>query len=626
MLPPGKILSAEPTAPMGNYSTPFPTVIDAVIKALEQALPERVPGGHFGTHSGVRFHGRRADGTFFGTHDSGHGGWGACATHDGSGPFRTMAHGDTRIIPLELQETYLPLRIEEFSLRADSGGAGKFRGGLGFRKSYRMLSDCGLQTNLDRTKFPPWGVQGGKEASPGRFTVVDGRTGTERAIEKEKGFRLAANDLVCVETGGGGGYGPPQERSLDLIQRDLDAGYVTAAAAQRDYGDHDRRRRERRDDEACVRAYRIMQTAIAALRSDEAKRQLLDLRCTIRCRRLPAETVEEFYRGKTITIYVGTGVGAGAVSAYPMAMMQVIKKYIPGNPNIMLSYMPGAGGIKAATYIEIDRAAGRHRGRGFITRGFMLAPLLKLPQANFHPAQVQLDRQPGAHASRWAWSGTPRPMCAPSRSAMQKEVVVGATSHRAGHRHFPRALNRVAGTKFKIVTGYPGSGAVDIAIERGEVQGKVGSTWKSLNSGASRRLGAEQARHAVSCSSGVKKAPDIPATSRSVSISPRRRRTGRRWKCCTRRAPPAIRSSWARAFRKERVEAIPRRLCADVEGPRIHRGCAQARPARHRSDQRRGNRRHVVRGIYALPAAAVERARDFLPALVTRAARLRSLI
>jgi N-methylhydantoinase B len=236
VLPLGKILSAEATAPMGNYSTPFPTVIDAVIKALEQALPERVPGGHFGTHSGVRFHGRRADGTFFGTHDSGHGGWGACATHDGSGPYRTMAHGDTRIIPLELQETYLPLRIEEFSLRADSGGAGKFRGGLGFRKSYRMLSDCGLQTNLDRTKFPPWGVQGGKEASPGRFTVVDGRTGTECAIEKEKGFRLATNDLVCVETGGGGGYGAPQERSLALIQRDLDAGYVSAAAATRDYG------------------------------------------------------------------------------------------------------------------------------------------------------------------------------------------------------------------------------------------------------------------------------------------------------------------------------------------------------------------------------------------------------
>jgi N-methylhydantoinase B len=235
ILPPGKILSADPTAPMGNYSTPFPTVIDAVIKALEKALPQRVPGGHFGTHSGIRFYGRRPDGSYFGTHDSGHGGWGACATHDGAGPFRTMAHGDTRIIPLELQETYLPVRIEEFSLRQDSGGPGTFRGGLGFRKSYRMLEACDLQTNLDRTRFPPWGVQGGKEAQPGRFTVVRA-TGEERAIEKEKGFRLAAGDLVRVETGGGGGYGPPAGRTLRLIQRDLDAGYISPDAAARDYG------------------------------------------------------------------------------------------------------------------------------------------------------------------------------------------------------------------------------------------------------------------------------------------------------------------------------------------------------------------------------------------------------
>ncbi len=235
VLPPGKILSADPTAPMGNYSTPFPTVIDAVIKALERALPQRVPGGHFGTHSGIRFSGRRPDGSYFATHDSGHGGWGACATHDGAGPFRTMAHGDTRIIPLELQESYLPVRIEEFALRQDSGGAGTFRGGLGFRKSYRILAPCELQTNLDRTRFPPWGVQGGQAATPGRFTVTDCRTGTVRSIEKEKGFRLAAGDLVCVETGGGGGYGPPAQRALGRIQHDLAAGYISADAAERDY-------------------------------------------------------------------------------------------------------------------------------------------------------------------------------------------------------------------------------------------------------------------------------------------------------------------------------------------------------------------------------------------------------
>ncbi len=236
VLPPGTILSAAPTAPMGNYSTPFPTVIDTVIRALEQALPQRVPGGHFGTHSGIRFYGRRADGTFFGTHDSGHGGWGAGATHDGAGPFRTMAHGDTRIIPLELQEATLPIRIEEFTLRRDSAGAGTFRGGLGFRKTYRILGPCMVQTNLDRTKFPPWGVHGGKEAKPGRFTLVEHRAGRERSIGKEKGLALEPGDLLCVETGGGGGYGAPEQRPLAAIQRDLDAGYVSAAAAEHDYG------------------------------------------------------------------------------------------------------------------------------------------------------------------------------------------------------------------------------------------------------------------------------------------------------------------------------------------------------------------------------------------------------
>ena len=235
VLPPGKILSAEATAPMGNYSTPFPTVIDVVIRAMEKALPDRVPGGHFATHSGVRFHGQRADGSYFDSHDSGHGGWGGCATHDGAGPFRTMAHGDTRIIPLELQETALPIRLEQFSLREDSGGAGKFRGGLGFRKTYRMLSGCSLQTNLDRTKFPPWGVQGGKEAQPGRFLLIR-ENEAPRDISKEKGLTLQAGDQVCVETGGGGGYGDPGERSLELIQRDLDRGYVTPAAVERDYG------------------------------------------------------------------------------------------------------------------------------------------------------------------------------------------------------------------------------------------------------------------------------------------------------------------------------------------------------------------------------------------------------
>jgi N-methylhydantoinase B len=235
ILPEGKILSAHPTAPMGNYSQPFPTVIDAIIKALEHALPERVTGAHFGTFSGVRFRGKRDNGTPFDCHDSGHGGWGACATHDGAGPFRTMAHGDTRIIPVELQESMYPYRIVEFGLREDSGGAGKFRGGLGYRKRYEILGHCDLQAMFDRVKYPPWGVHGGKEGQSGRITVIR-KSGDQEILYKSKAYPLEPGDSIVVETGGGGGYGPPEERGRELLQRDLRRGYVSADAAERDYG------------------------------------------------------------------------------------------------------------------------------------------------------------------------------------------------------------------------------------------------------------------------------------------------------------------------------------------------------------------------------------------------------
>jgi N-methylhydantoinase B len=235
ILPEGKILSAHPTAPMGNYSQPFPTVIDAIIKALEHALPERVTGAHFGTFSGVRFRGKRDNGTPFDCHDSGHGGWGACATHDGAGPFRTMAHGDTRIIPVELQESMYPYRIVEFGLRENSGGPGRFRGGLGYRKRYEILGHCDLQAMFDRVKYPPWGVHGGKAGQSGQITVIK-KSGDQEILYKSKAYPLEPGDSIIVETGGGGGYGPPHERGRELLERDLRRGYVSTDAARRDYG------------------------------------------------------------------------------------------------------------------------------------------------------------------------------------------------------------------------------------------------------------------------------------------------------------------------------------------------------------------------------------------------------
>jgi N-methylhydantoinase B len=235
ILPEGKIISARPDAPMGGYPFPLPTIIDAIIRALQSAVPDKATGAHFGTHSGFMVRGSWPDGRAFLAHDSGHGGWGAGDGHDGAGPFRTMAHGDTRLIPMELQETLLPFRVESLALRPDSGGAGKFRGGLGFRKKYVITYPCLLTTNVDRTRDPPWGVQGGKAGQPGCVTVYKAAGGTE-VISKVRNYPVKPGDVVVLETGGGGGWGLPAERARDAIARDVARGYITREAAERDYG------------------------------------------------------------------------------------------------------------------------------------------------------------------------------------------------------------------------------------------------------------------------------------------------------------------------------------------------------------------------------------------------------
>jgi tripartite-type tricarboxylate transporter receptor subunit TctC len=194
-----------------------------------------------------------------------------------------------------------------------------------------------------------------------------------------------------------------------------------------------------------------------------------------------AATAGDFYNGKTITIIVGTGVSSGAVEGYPRAMMQVIRKYIPGNPNIILQNMPGAGGIKAANYIY---AIAPQDGTvwGFITRGFVLAAILKIPQAEFDPTKFNWIGSPARSVSvgeYWTKATSARTI----QDAMKQQIVVGATSAGQDTGVFPAMLNKFAGTKFRIVTGYQSSGQVDLAMERGEAQGKMGVTWTSLNSG-----------------------------------------------------------------------------------------------------------------------------------------------
>jgi tripartite-type tricarboxylate transporter receptor subunit TctC len=221
-----------------------------------------------------------------------------------------------------------------------------------------------------------------------------------------------------------------------------------------------------------------------------------------------ADSVADFYRGKTITMLIGNTESGSAAESVPHVMAPLLRKYVPGNPTFVVSTMPGAGGIKEADYLySVAPQDGTYWG--FITRGFILAPLLKMDQANFDPTKFQWIGSP----SRSVSTGIIWTAASPVRSiedATKQEVVVGATSAGQDTGIFPAMLNQFVGTKFKIVSGYPNVNDIDLAMGRGEVQGKIGATWTSLNAGASVDW-VKDKKVAVIVQFSLAKSPDIPA-------------------------------------------------------------------------------------------------------------------
>jgi len=188
------------------------------------------------------------------------------------------------------------------------------------------------------------------------------------------------------------------------------------------------------------------------------------------------DAVEQFYRGKTINIYVGPAVGGG-YDGYARLLARHLGKYIPGNPTIVAQNMPGAGSNKAAGFVY-GQAPKDGTAIGAIQPGAVLAPLL--------------SDQPVQHDSKkFIYLGSANSdvyLCfvrsdAPVKSFQEtftREVILGASAEGATLRDLPVMLDNVLGTKFRLVTGYAGSHEVTLAIEKGEVHGMCGMGWVSL--------------------------------------------------------------------------------------------------------------------------------------------------
>jgi len=193
---------------------------------------------------------------------------------------------------------------------------------------------------------------------------------------------------------------------------------------------------------------------------------------------LCAQTASDFYKGKTVDLYIGTSVGGG-YDAYARLLSRHMGRHVPGNPIFVPKNMEGGGGMRLANCLY-NVAPKDGSTFGTFNRGTGFDPLLGNKGAQFD-------------ATRFNWIGSANnevSVCVAMRASgiikfedlFSKDLTVGGTGTSADTDQFPRVLNGVLGTHFKIVEGYPGGNDVVLAMERGEVQGRCGWSWSSVKS------------------------------------------------------------------------------------------------------------------------------------------------
>jgi N-methylhydantoinase B len=239
ILPPGRIVSAVRPAPMRWWMT-FPmTVVDTIFKALAKAIPDQIIAGHHAdlcvaTLDGFHPDTKRLFITSIGPLG---GGWGAKRSEDGVAATVCINDGDTHNSPNEQMEAKFPVLVESLSLRADSGGPGRHRGGLGVETIVRARNDFNVNTSIERAVCLPWGLEGGLEGAGNEMLMRrDGVVDDDVPNAKVYRAKVKTGDAFILRSGGGGGFGSPLKRPPQDVQHDVRQGYVTLRAAHDYYG------------------------------------------------------------------------------------------------------------------------------------------------------------------------------------------------------------------------------------------------------------------------------------------------------------------------------------------------------------------------------------------------------
>ncbi len=232
--PEGSVLNPVSPAPVAARALTGYRVMDTMFGALAQIVPHIMPAAGEGGNTVVCLGGRHPDNRPFIIVDMISGCWGGRPDKDGieaiTNPSQNLSN-----TPVEVLERQHPVRIEEYALVPDSGGAGRFRGGLGLSRSYRLLAaEAVLQLRADRLRFPPYGLNGGATGGPSANWLGEGNE--KHSIPGKVTMTMRQGELLAHHQAGGGGHGDPFTRDPASVARDVWNEKVSAAAARAQYG------------------------------------------------------------------------------------------------------------------------------------------------------------------------------------------------------------------------------------------------------------------------------------------------------------------------------------------------------------------------------------------------------
>ncbi|SFR68651.1 N-methylhydantoinase B [Halogeometricum rufum] len=233
-LPEGSVLQPEFPAPLGNRLPTMARQFDVLQATFSKLIDGFSVAGSYGTSPNLVYAGTDSDGNDFQMLEILYGGIPARPGGDGLDGHSWWPL--FRTVPAEYQEAYYPLTIDEYSTRADTGGAGEFRGGHGITKVYTFEEDGAITFQDDRAHTYPWGVDGGTHAQTSEKTLI--RTdGTEEDLpSKVENVAVSAGDKLVFSTAGGGGLGDPLDRDPDVVAGEVERGLVSESAARTEYG------------------------------------------------------------------------------------------------------------------------------------------------------------------------------------------------------------------------------------------------------------------------------------------------------------------------------------------------------------------------------------------------------